>query len=70
MSAIDDKIIRRLIGMQEMLIAAGAEMSRLNDAEFTPLGQQAGGWRAEITRMVGEIDYHIMARAAAAEADQ
>lgn len=24
---IDDKIIRRLIGMQEMLIAAGAELS-------------------------------------------
>lgn len=59
---MDDRITRRLIGVQEMLIAAGAEMSKVNEAEFTPLGQQAGGWCAELTRMIGEIEFHIDAR--------
>lgn len=57
---MNDILTRRLIGIQELSIVAGNELSRITEA--TPLGLQAGEWRAMLSRIVSQLEDRINER--------
>lgn len=61
---VDDGVMRRLIGIHTMLIAAGAELNSITDViAFTHLAGQTNTWTKDLRRMIQELDTEILARA-------